>query len=951
MRLISSFIVFVILSTLSSCVDNKKEGEKQYHIGVSQCSSGYWRDKLNNEMQRELLLHDGITMELRCAEDEDKHQIDDIQYFIDEGVDAIIVSPNSEKPLVGIIEKAYDAGIPVILFDRTIKSEKYTAMTSGDNIGVGEALASFVLNNTPAGEVSNVIEIMGNMTTSPARQRHEGFLKTIASRPDIKVLASVDAHWDGPRAKVIIDSLLQIYPKIDFIVAHSDYMASSAKEEVEKVRPDARIKYIGADGFGSPGLGVFAVAEGNIDATAMYPTGGDVIMRTAIDVLEGKQVKRTTLIPSHVVTTQKEASLLVALNDELNNEVNTIMALRDKIQFYNNQLELERTLILFMIAFLAVSIALIVTLLRLYIQKRRTNEQLSRQQQTLSEQHAQLLQMTKELEAATSAKLVFFTNISHDFRTPLTLISAPIESAIKQLSQAAADKAASGEGVLHLLHIAQRNVHVLLDLVNQILDFRKIENGKMELHLAPHDLLPAMKNWHESFQKLAEQKNISMQLHADDEDWNVMCDQKLIERMVFNLIGNSMKFTPSGGTIQMLLKREQDNVLISIKDTGIGIDPKNLERIFERFYQIENSENEGVGIGLALVKNLVELMHGRIDITSNSDSSKGATGTTITIILPLEKAESKAVEQSESMTTKIVLPEPVEDIKVEIPDDENRMVVLIIDDNGDIRNYLTALLSGHYRVLTATDGVQGLQVARETVPDLIICDVMMPMMNGLECCHYLKTDMTTSHIPVLMLTACSLDEQRVKGLSEGAEAYISKPFSSVVLMAQIETLLRNRGIVKDFYTQLAPNTEETEEKPVVVKEKKAAEISETDVKVVTSHIVASKDNISRYDMAFIEKLQKTLCENLTDESFNVEVFADTMCMSRVQLYRKCKALIGETPVEMLRNTRILKAQELLSNSSMSVSEVAKAVGISDASYFTKCYKAYFGVLPSACTSA
>lgn len=942
MRLHSlSILLLLLLPVLTSCNDKSKHQSKTYRVGVSQCSSGYWRDKLNNEMQRELLLHENVEMELLCADDNDERQINDIRHFIDEGVDALIVAPNSEEPLAGILAEAYDKGIPVILFDRYVKGDKYTTYVGGDNVGVGNTLATFVCSTAPSGNTVNVIEIMGNMNTSPARQRHEGFLETISSHKNINLLTSVDARWDGPRTKEVIDSLFKIYPKVDYIVAHSDYMAGSAKEEVEIIRPEAKIKYIGADGFGSPGLGVFAVAEGNIDATAMYPTAGDSIMRAAIDVINGKKLKKQNFLKSHIISDKREAENLIQLNNELVNEVKTIMVLRDKIQFYNDRLELERTLMTFMIAFLVVLILLIATLLWFYRVKQRANKRLYKQQQILTEQHAQLLQMTKELEAATNAKLLFFTNISHDFRTPLTLISAPIENAINKMSQISKQQTEIAGDILGLLKIANRNVQVLLDLVNQILDFRKIENGKMELHLAPHNLLSSIQGWHESFSNLAQQKNISIELHVEDDDWNVVCDFKRIERMVFNLFGNSLKFTPEGGIIQLSLYREDGNVCISVNDNGIGIPNEKLEHIFERFYQIEQSTHEGTGIGLALVKKLVELMNGRILISSNSDSSNGNHGTSITLVLPLAKGEEpvsgEQISDNKQKTVPELLVPPHYDIANGGNDDnDNKPIVLVVDDNDDIRSYLTSLLIDSYRVVTATDGASGLKLAREEVPDIIICDVMMPVMNGLDCCHYLKTDISTSHIPVLMLTACSLDEQRIKGLEEGAEAYISKPFSSAVLMAQLESLLKNRVIVKNFYSS-TPIAKKPEMRPCSQNDKQDN--------------VAPKTKLSRYDAMFVEKLQSTLEANLHDENFNVEVLADIMCLSRAQLYRKCKALVGESPVEVVRNTRIVKANKLLNTSSMSIAEVAKTVGFTDASYFTKCYKMYYGVLPSESGSA
>lgn len=305
--LVYYFIVAVMMLfslMFMSCSDGDKH---EYRIGVSQCSSGFWRQKQNNEMLRELLLQEGATMELRCADDNDDKQIADIQYFIDQKVDIIVVSPHDTQKLSDIIGKAYDAGIPVLLFDRVIDSDKYSAFVGGDNEGVGHLMAAYVATRLFSKGGGKVIEITGDMKTSPALQRHRGFMKGIVEANNIEVIATVDGLWLGPRASAIADSLLRIYPDVNAIVAHSDYMADMAKKAADKLCPGNNYIFVGADGFGAPGLGIEAVVKGDLDATAIYPTGGDVIIQTAMKILRGEKYDRQTILQSNIVSTSQEA--------------------------------------------------------------------------------------------------------------------------------------------------------------------------------------------------------------------------------------------------------------------------------------------------------------------------------------------------------------------------------------------------------------------------------------------------------------------------------------------------------------------------------------------------------------------------------------------------------------------------------------------------------------------
>ena len=569
---------------------------------------------------------------------------------------------------------------------------------------------------------------------------------------------------------------------------------------------------------------------------------------------------------------------------------------------------------------------LCVALYRVNMLRRKSNKRLHEQQNKLLEKNEELVNMTHQLEEATNAKLVFFTNISHDFRTPLNLISGPIDQAMTMLKD--------NHEIMTLLQIAQRNVGVLLDLVNQILDFRKVENGKMKLNTQTVNINLLVSAWHESFTSLAKKKGLNLQFDIKEEECYANVDVKKLERMVYNLLGNSIKFTPAGGSIGLQYRLTDNQLSITVSDTGSGIDKDNLKKIFERFYQLENSAEEGTGIGLALVKKYTELMGGRVEIDSNSEESKGETGTRITIVIPSapSNAADAVAKVPQSLSPESLLAcsnmPSAESIKEQhVTEDETLPVVLVIDDNADMRSYISSLLTDNYRVLTACDGEQGLQLAKENIPDIVLCDVMMPVMDGLECCKQIKNNECTSHIPVILLTACSLDEQRVNGLQSGAEAYLAKPFNSSVLLAQIDTLLKNRLRVN------------------ICRRSTDTEVNEASEEKQTLEQHTPEKTLSRYDRGFLQKMRDYIEENYSDEDFNVEKLAEKMCLSRAQLYRKCKALTGFTPVEIIRNTRLEHAREMLLDGYDQISHVAAAVGIPNAAYFTKCYKAYFGDYP------
>lgn len=748
-----------------------------------------------------------------------------------------------------------------------------------------------------------LIEIKGLTGSTPAIERHEGFMKAIVDA-DVEIVASVDAEWRGDVAETLTDSLLNIHPDVSMIVAQNDPMAMGAWRAASKKLPENEIKFIGVDALTGEGLGVEAIIKGDLDASIMYPTGGDVVIQTALKILQSRSFARTTVLETALIE-KSNAQLMNSLSNEIQHQVSMIEALRQEVTVYWERHSVQTTLLYVIIFFVIILTGLILILYHALKQMNSLNKRLNEQNETLEQQRGQLLSLNHELEEATHAKLMFFTNVSHDFRTPLTLIADPI---VQLLGSDNLD-----EKERKLVKIADKNVNVLLRLVNQILDFRKYENGKATLNLSGMDLSDCVERWLEAFSLLALKKHIHVSLVIDKEyDYSNTLDGEKTERIFFNLMANAFKFTPENGTIAVRLTRlsidGNDWHRCTITNSGNGISPEYIEHIFERFYQIDANHSAGSGIGLALVKTFVDMQGGTIDVTSSQSE-----GTSFTVTLPVTPVDGHLAEPVNLITSERILSELGDVSADDEPKAESQNTILVIDDNPDVRTLVGSLFCDEFTVIEAANGTQGIQSAMYNIPDLIICDVMMPGIDGLECCRRLKAEVNTSHIPVLMLTACSLDEQRVAGLNCGADAYMAKPFNSRVLIAQVKSLIENRKRIKSVFGDVVSLAEE---------------------------------NVSKTDKDFVAEFKKAIADRIDDSELSVETLGTLFGMSRVQLYRKIKNLTNYTPVEIIRITRLKTAQQLLASTDLTVAEVSYQVGFSSPSYFAKCYKEYFGEMPN-----
>lgn len=925
-RKLHLIIYVAIIVLLTGCAQQPRK----YVIGVSQCSEDIWRDKLNDELKMGEYLNDSLIVKLASSNDDNVLQNKQINQFVDEGVDLLIVSPNQLSAISKAVERAYDKGIPVILYDRKTNSDKYTAFIGCDNYTIGKSMGTFIAQQLQG--KGRIVEISGLEGSSPALERHRGFMDAIKPYSGLQVVASEGGNWKEEGGIQAMKRILKQTQDFDYVFAHNDRLAWGAYVAARQMRVKRNYKYTGVDGMATEGGGLELVRDGIFEASYLYPTKGDEVIALAMKILKHQPYERDNYLSTSIIT-QANAALTLMEARDAERQTRNLKTLHKQVDQYLSDYNSQKVMLIGLCLFLFVCLAAAALIFRGYLIKvklnetlAKTNGELKRLNVELGEKNEELKRLNEEVLELTHSRLVFFTNISHELRTPLTLIADPVEMLLE-------DSGIKGKS-RELLKMVQRNALALQQLVSNILDFRKIQNGKMELKLYRFDIVKTLTMWVGDFQLTAERKQIRLHLDVDDlkGSHEMIADQEKISRIVFNLLSNALKYTPAGGEIFVSLKDEGANLRLDVRDTGKGISQDEADKIFERFFQAKGAAS-GTGIGLALVKSFVELHHGEARV-----ESEPGKGSDFIVVIPrkqegdsqvihndvdiVDNSANASASDSKNVVDESVL-QYIDDgdrsrgkVQQLVSENTNRPTVLVIDDNTDIRQYERTLLQDEYVVLEAADGKEGLAVALKEVPDLVICDVMMPVMDGLEFTKQLKTNTATSHIPVIMLTAKNLEEHRAEGYEHGADSYITKPFHSKVLLARIENLLRQRQLLKNLYQ----GTKEAEK-----------EISEA--------------HLEDRDKQFLKQLQAIIQKNLSDSEFGVEDMGQQIGLSRVQLYRKVKAMTGSSVVDLLRKARLAKARRLLETRSMSVSEVAYEVGFSAPSYFTKCFKEEYGMLP------
>lgn len=901
-RRISFALWLAALLTATGCTDNKV-----YKIGVSQCSQDDWRSKMNEEINREIMFHEDAVVEIRSADDSNEKQIDDIRYFADNGFDILIVSPNEADALTPVIKEVYESGMPVVIFDRNINGDTYTARIGVDDEALGRSAAHYALHLL--GKGATAIEIFGLKGSTPAEGRHNGFVQEFQDNGGT-VLASVPGNWNKEDAVPVTDSLLNVYPDVDLIYAHNDRMAIGASE-VAKRRGLHDIRIIGIDA--APNIGIQAVADSVIDATFLYPTEGHRLIQTALAILKNQPYTKETMLPLSSAVDLSNADILLLQNETLTQETGKMKLLKAQIDDYWAQHSSQTSLFYASIAIIVLLFGMGFLLLRAYWQRNRHQKELLEQNSLLEDERDKQKRLNEQLLEATQSKLMFFTNVSHDLRTPLTLISEPVA----QL--AAATNLTPQQHTL--IRIADKNTRILQRLINQILDFRKYENGKLSLNLTETDFAKSIRDWMESFYAMARKRDIkfTLQTPASDCPLSMAFDTEKIERVFFNLLSNAFKHTPDNGSITVTYKEDNGNLILRVADTGEGINERDLDKIFDRFYQVDRIHPNGSGIGLAVAKAFVELHGGTISVESTPQK-----GTAFTITLPVTHT-AKPLSDTDKHIDIIEVAAELDTI-AERPDfSDDKPIVLIVDDNRDIQQLVGELLNADYNILTASNGKEGVKMAVRHVPDLIICDVMMPVMDGLECCRHIKSEISTSHIPVLMLTACSLDEQRVQGYDSGADGYLAKPFNSAVLNSKCSSLISNRRRIRNLY-----------------------ESAGLPVPAANNNQATTRKNSTGADIdnEFYARFLDIFKAEMGNSDLSVDTVASRMGLERSQFYRKIKAHTNYAPVELMRRLRLQHGRTLLTTTDKTISEIAYETGFSTPAYFTKCYRDAYGETPT-----
>jgi len=724
-------LVGLLMAFVCTSCTNK---EARYAIGISQCSEDIWRDWQNAEMRMEANLHEGVELRFATARDDSERQIQQIDSLINSGIDLLIVAPNQLSNVSPAIDRAYDHGIPVIVFERKTDSHKYTAFVSADNYEMGRQMGNYIA--TRLNGKGSIMEIFGLKGSSPADDRHKGFLDALDSYPQINIVASLQGDWTEERAYKEVSEWLKSQPnaQIDFVFGHNDRTAIGARRAFDDQHLlTADIRFCGIDGLPGENGGIRQVRDSLLDASYIYPTRGDQLLQLAIAILDGKPFEKETLLTSALVT-HENANVLLLESDEVMRQSQKLDMLQQKASGYLQQIDSQQLVIV-----LAIGLALLLLLLAIGIWL----------------YHRQRVRIAQERGKMEREQLDFYTQVSHELRTPLTLIEGPLT----QLAETREMQGACKETAT-MLAIVRRNSHQLTQLISRMLEVE------------------------------------------------------------------------AGGT------------------------PPHPEATVQQQESIDTSQ--------------------------------------------------KTVDATLAAAT----------------DETTETTVLIVDDNDDIRTYLRTILQPNYKLLEADNGQKGLETARAEVPDLIVSDVMMPVMNGLEFCQQVKNEMVTSHIPVILLTARALNKHQIEGYESGADAYITKPFAPDLLLVRIDNLLKSRKMLKDLWKAApdtaADSTEGKEQEPAVAQGPGGA---------------------------FILRFKKVVEERMADSDLSVEDISSDLGLSRVQLYRKMKALTGCSPVDLLRKARVARARDLLQSTDFSVSEIAYQVGFTSPSYFSKCFKDEYGIVP------
>lgn len=893
------FIGILALSFLSCSAPEK---EKKVVIGLSQCMlDDAWRQAMLKEMQIEASNYDNLEIIVKDANSNNDTQIRQIKEFIDQKVDVLIISPFQSQPITAVAEEAYRAGIPTIITDRKVNTELYTTFVGADNYIIGREAGRYAVDKLPPD--ATILEIWGMPGTSPAQERHQGFVDALIGRSDLR-FKKVEGDWVHDTAQVRLHRLDWPF-KVDFVYSHNDMMAIAAREYFqEKDSVLAReLPIIGMDAVA--GAGLEAVADGRITTSFLYPTGGEQVIRAAVKILAGEPVEKYIPLQTGEIDKTAARTLLIQADRLLNyqqrieQQRGNIYSLLNRFRFLQSSLWIISVL---MIGFVLLSIYTFFINTKL----KKRNRELREINRKEEEQRRKLISLNAEIKEVTAQKLQFFTNVSHEVRTPLTLILDPLDQLMRQMS---------ASPYLPTLQLMQKNANRLYRVINQILDFRKMESRQEELRLQPVDIVAFAGEVKSYFDSLASNRRITYTFTTSgSKQQEVWIDPDKIEKVLVNLLSNAFKFTPEGGCIAVSVADKEEGVEICVEDTGRGISPEKLPYLFDRFYT--DNSSAGTGIGLHLAKEYVGMHGGEIEVVSSPGSK---TVFTVRLHKRKEQVDNEApADTSVSLlaydATQLDDAEEKKQLATSYPD-----IILIVEDDEEVSLYLQQELSRNFVVRAAVNGREALNILHNEEVSLILSDVMMPEMNGFELCRAVKSDLSVSHLPIILLTALSDERQRMYGITGGADDYIQKPFRMNFVKAKIIRILEERKRLRECLLQKLQDG---------------------------NLLLTEPEKASNIEDAFLRKFIACIEEVYADPDYNVERLSDVLGLSRGHLSRKIKELTGTTPVEFLRNYRLGKAAQLLREKKLSVSEIAYRTGFTSPAYFTKCFRTVYQVTPT-----
>jgi len=915
-------LVVPALGLLAGCAPPEKHAT--YRIGFSECSQeGPWRRAMLAGMQREVSFHPELQLHTLDAHDNSAVQQQQIRELVREKVDLLIVSPYEAGPVTPAVEEAYRSGIPVVLIDRRTASQQYTAYVGGDNLEVGRAAAQYATRLLR--QRGSIVEVLGSPGSSATTDRHQGFAQGLAAQPNMHVVSQVTGNWKDVSLKPALKAALLAHPDVALIFAHNDGMGRGAHEVCQELGVDKHVRIIGVDGLAGKSEGLDLVQRGVLSASILYSPGGEDAIRTALLILKKEPFKRENMLGTIVIdstnvrTLQQQTDKIVSQQQDIELQQNLLHSLERTYASQRNALygllvTLLGAVVLGTMAWKSARKNRLINeqLARQNAENDKINQQLLRQNDEIRKQQNQLEAMAEQARTDTEAKLRFFTNFSHELRTPLTLILGPVEELLASGSSLSAEQR-------HDITLVRRNTQRLLQLVNQLLDFRKIEVGKMDVRASEGNLVAFIREIVDAFEKPARLRNVQLRLLSAEPVLKAWFDGNILDKVFFNLLSNALKFTPDNGVITVSVQAADEgrSLRVSVADTGRGISDQDRAHIFEWFYQgDQGAVAKGSGMGLALAQGLVRLHQGQLGF-----SSQLGQGSTFTVTLPRELPEQlRATGPVDTRAFAVDEPEPILGYtdpvtQPALSEASAETLVLVIEDNQEVNDFLARKLRGDFRVQSATDGHTGFRMATELIPDLIVCDVMMPGLSGLEVVALVKGDWRTSHIPVVLLTARNAAEQQVEGVQAGADLYLTKPFNPTFLLESVRTLLANRARQREhFRRQLSVDTPTVEP--------------------------------GNPDQKFVADLTAVVEANLTKTDLSVEEVARQLGLSRMQLYRKVKAVLGTGVTDFIQGLRLTKARELLLDDKLTISEVAYELGFSSPSYFSTSFRARYQITPT-----